>query len=261
VKLALVDSHAHLSDNAFAEDLAEVVARAQEHHVAAIINIGYNLSSSEQVVELACKHRDMFAAVGIHPHDARQVQSELLGIEGLLRESKVVAVGEIGLDYHWNTWPKEVQLEAFRVQIELAKANKLPFVVHDREAHADILRVLKEHAPFLNRFVMHCFSGSAEFAGECIRLGGYISLAGPVTFRNAVQPVTVAQRVPLERLLLETDCPYLAPQAWRGKRNEPAYVRAVAEQVALVRGESLETIASATTANAREVFGLGGVGL
>ncbi len=256
---SLVDTHAHLTDKAFAEDLTPVLGRSREQGVSRVINVGYNLTSSLRVVAMTEQHQDLFAAVGIHPHDAPQaLGTEMQGVEELLQHDRVVALGEIGLDYYWNTWPRDTQIEAFRAQIQLAKAREIPFIVHDRDAHGDILSVLKTNAPYPAGFVMHCFSGSAEFADECIRLGGYISLAGPVTFKNAVKAVRVAQAVPLERLLIETDCPYLAPHPWRGKRNEPSYLRVIAERIAEVRGDSLQIIAEYTSANAQQVFRFGG---
>ena len=256
---SLVDTHAHLTDKAFAEDLTQVLGRLREQSVSRVINVGYNLTSSLRVVAMAEQHQDLFAAVGIHPHDAPQALGiEMQGVEELLHHDRVVALGEIGLDYYWNTWPRDTQIEAFRAQIQLAKANELPFIVHDRDAHGDILSVLKSNAPYPAGFVMHCFSRSAEFAEECIRLGGYISLAGPVTFKNAVKAVRVAQAVPLERLLIETDCPYLAPHPWRGKRNEPSYLRVIAERIAEVRGNSLQEVSEQTSANAQQIFRFGG---
>ncbi|MDP3488029.1 MAG: TatD family hydrolase, partial [Bacillota bacterium] len=233
----VIDTHAHLNDKAFADDIGEVVDRAVSGGVSDIVVVGYDLPSSEHAVRLAHEYGPLWAAVGVHPHDAPQ--ADITGLERiytLTQASKTVAIGEIGLDYYWNTWPKEQQQQAFRQQIELAKNVSLPFIVHDRDAHGDVLAILREHGAFPDGFVMHCFSGSAEFARECIQLGGYVSLAGPVTFHNAARLLDVAKEVPLERLLIETDCPYLAPHPHRGKRNEPQYVNLVLSVIAQLRG-------------------------
>lgn len=253
----LIDTHAHLNDPAFTLDLSSVLARAGEAGVGKIVVVGHNMVTSRQAVALAVQNKDIYATVGIHPHDAVEVGEETLAeLARRLRHPRVVALGEIGLDYHWNSWPTEVQQEAFRAQIALAKSLGKPFVVHDRDAHADVLTFLKEQAPYPQGFVMHCFSGSLEIAQECMRLGGFISLAGPVTFKNAARLHEIALRVPLERLLLETDCPYLAPDPCRGQRNEPAFLVSIAEAVAVRRRIKLTALALATTANAEALFGL-----
>lgn len=253
----LVDSHAHLNDAAYLEDLPEVVERAFGAGVGAILVVGYDLKSSQRAKELAYEYPGVHAAVGIHPHDAPEcTESALETLTSMLKDPRVKALGEIGLDYYWNTWPKEVQQRAFRLQLNLAKRLSVPFIVHDRDAHGDVLALLKEQAPYKDGFVMHCFSGSPEFARECLRLGGHISLAGPVTFRNAFKLVEVALEVPLDRLLLETDCPYLSPDPFRGKRNEPARVTRVAEAIALIKGVEYEQVALATTGNATRLFGM-----
>lgn len=253
----LVDSHAHLNEAAFVEDLPAVVQRAWDAGLGAVVVVGYDLKSSQRAKEIALEYPGVYAAVGIHPHDAPECNSEALStLADLLKGDRVKALGEIGLDYYWNTWPREIQQRSFRLQLDLAKCLAVPFVVHDRDAHGDVLALLKERAPYPAGFVMHCFSGSSEFARECLRLGGHVSLAGPVTFRNASKLLDVAREVPLERLLLETDCPYLSPDPFRGKRNEPARLVRVAEAIALVRGLDLEHLALATTENAKRLFGL-----
>jgi len=215
------------------------------------------MRTSRQAVVLAEQQMDIYATVGIHPHDAVEVgEDSLAELAQHLRHPRVVALGEIGLDYHWNSWPKEVAQKAFRAQIALAKSLEKPFIVHNRDAHADILALLKEQAPYPSGFVMHCFSGSLEIARECMRLGGFISFAGPVTFKNAVRLQEVALHVPLDRLLIETDCPYLAPDPCRGQRNEPAFLVNIVRSIALRRGMKLAELASTTTANARTLFGV-----
>jgi len=253
----VVDTHAHLNDKAFTEDLDEVITRAVSGGVTDIIVVGYDLASSEHAVRLSRDYGPLWAAVGVHPHDAPQADAAgLARIAMMAQATKAVAIGEIGLDYYWNTWPKEQQQHAFRQQIDLAKNASLPFIVHDRDAHGDVLAILQEHRVFPAGFVMHCFSGSPEFARECIKLGGYISLAGPVTFRNAAKLLEVAKEVPLEHLVIETDCPYLAPQPHRGKRNEPQYANLVLNAIAQLRGLPVEDVADQTTLNAKNLFGL-----
>ncbi|MBT9133693.1 MAG: putative metal-dependent hydrolase YcfH [Firmicutes bacterium] len=256
----LVDTHAHLNDPAFTADLPLVLARATKAGVRKIVVVGHNMATSRQAVALALQSDDCYATVGVHPHDAPETAEDSLAeLAGLLGQTRVVALGEIGLDYHWNTWPKEVSQRAFRAQIALAKALCKPFVVHNRDAHADVLALLKEQAPYHHGFVMHCFSGSLEVARECMRLGGDISLAGPVTFRNAHNLHDVAKNIPLERLLIETDCPYLAPDPYRGQRNEPAFLVKIAEAIAFRRGLDVTKVAEATSANAQRLFSLGDV--
>ena len=257
MKPVLIDTHAHLTDERLAGDISQVLAKAREAGVAAVINAGYNMDSSRAVYSLAGSCAPCYAVVGIQPSEAPQALGAELGeIATMLAHPKVVGIGEIGLDYYWNAHPKEVQMAAFVRQIELAKEFKVPFVVHDRDAHGDILEALNRCAPYPQGFVMHCFSGSPEFAEICVKLGGYISLAGPVTFRNAVKPARVAASVPLERLLLETDCPYLTPHPYRGQLNHPAYLPLIAERIAELRGLTLAQVAAQTTANACLVFGL-----
>jgi len=259
VTAVFIDSHAHLDDERFAHDLADVLARAAALQVARIVTVGYNMLSSRRAVDLARGNKQSWAAVGIHPHDAPQCEEgNLAQIETWLRQGEAVALGEIGLDYYWNTWSKEIQQAAFQAQIVLAKSLAVPFIVHNRDAHADVLRILKAHAPYPAGFIMHCFSGSGEVADECLRLGGHLSFAGPVTFQNAHKLHMVAKRVPLERLLIETDCPYLSPHPLRGQRNEPARVVLVAEALAALHGVEIEKIAQYTTRNAEDLFRRGG---
>jgi len=254
----LIDTHAHLNDPAFSSDLPAVLSRALEAQVQKIIVVGHNMATSRQAVFLARNNTDLYATVGIHPHDVPEVVDENLAeLAELLVEPRVVALGEIGLDYYWSTWPQEESKRAFREQLALSKSADKPFVVHNRDAHGDVLSLLKEQVPYPRGFVMHCFSGSLEVALECMRLGGFISLAGPVTFRNAQRLRELALKVPLERLLLETDCPYLAPDPYRGQRNEPAYLAGIAQAVARLRGLDVAAVVSATTTNAEALFSLG----
>jgi len=254
----LVDTHAHLSDERFKNDLPEVLERAEAAGVEKIVTVGYDLPSSQASVDLAKKFANVWAAVGIHPHDAPRCEKDSLAkLAAWLEGKQAVALGEIGLDYYWNTWDKETQKRAFSAQIELAKSLNVPFIVHNRDAHRDVLDVLKEHAPYRAGFVMHCFSGSAEVALSCLKLDGFISFAGPATFQNARQTVLAARAVPLDRLLIETDCPYLAPHPYRGQRNEPARVALVAEALAGILATPATEVISATTNNASTLFGRG----
>lgn len=255
----LVDTHAHLDIEEFDGDREDVIKRALGEGVGIIINASFDLASSQRSVALAGRHESIYALVGIHPHDAGDVPGDYLARLGeLAGKPGVVAVGEIGLDYYRDLSPRPVQQKIFREQLALARDLDLPVVIHDRDAHGDLLDILKRDGPGKRGGVMHCYSGSWEMAKVCLAMGFFISIAGPVTFPNATKLKDIAARLPLERLLIETDCPYLAPQARRGKRNEPAYVRYVAEEIASLRGVRMEELARAVTANAGVIFGLPG---
>ncbi|MDR3559897.1 MAG: TatD family hydrolase [Negativicutes bacterium] len=252
----LFDSHAHIDDKRFNDDREDVIARAAAAGVTGIINAGADMFSSARAVELAEKYPAVYAAVGIHPHDAKEAKDTDYEKLSLWAEKpKVVAIGEIGLDYHYDLSPRDVQQTVFVRQLDLARQLAMPVIIHDREAHADIMATMKKEGRGLSG-VFHCFSGSLEMAREVLALGLYISIAGPVTFANAHKLLEIAQVIPLDRLLVETDSPYLTPQPHRGKRNEPAYVRLVAEKVAEIRGITLEALAAATTDNVRQVFNI-----
>lgn len=253
----LFDTHAHLNAEQFEEDLVEVVERARQEGVENMVIVGFDRPTITRAMELVEQYEFMYACVGWHPVDAIDMtDADLAWIEELASHPKVVAIGEMGLDYHWDKSPKEIQKEVFRKQIRLAKKVKLPIVIHNREATADIVEILKEERAEEVGGIMHCFSGSVEVAEECVQMNFYISLGGPVTFKNARKPKEVAEAVPLEMLLIETDCPYLAPHPNRGKRNEPSYVKLVAEQIAEIKGISYEEVAAKTTANAKKLFGI-----
>lgn len=253
----LFDTHVHLNAEQYKEDLEEVIERALNEGISRMVVVGFDRPTIEKAMELVEKYDFMYASVGWHPVDAIDMKDEdLLWIEELASHPKVVAIGEMGLDYYWDKSPKEIQKEVFRRQIQLAKKVKLPIVIHNREATADIVEILKEEGAEEVGGIMHCFSGSPETAKECVDMNFYISLGGPVTFKNAKKPKEVAEAIPLEKLLIETDCPYLAPHPYRGKRNEPSYVKLVAEQIAEIKGLSLEEVAEATTANAQKLFGI-----
>lgn len=247
----LTDTHTHLDAIQFEEDRHEVINRAKETGVTRIVNIGFNRETIPTTMALAEQYDFVYAAIGWHPQDAQHMRDgDLEWIEELCKHEKVVAVGEIGLDYYWDKSSKEVQQRIFREQIRLARKAGLPIVIHNRDAHLDILTILKEEKAAEVGGIMHCFSGSWETAKQCLAMNFYISFGGPVTFKNAKQPKEVLAQVPLDRLLLETDAPYLTPHPYRGKRNESSYVKLVAEAAAEIHGITLEEMAQITTDNA-----------
>jgi TatD DNase family protein len=253
----LFDTHVHLNAEQFSEDLNEVIDRARMEGVQYMVVVGFDRPTILKAMELIEEYDFIYASIGWHPVDAIDMRDEdLMWIEELANHPKVVAIGEMGLDYYWDKSPKEVQQEVFRKQIQLAKKVKLPIVIHNREATADIVTILKEENAAEVGGIMHCFSGSVEIAKDCVEMNFYISLGGPVTFKNAKKPKEVAQEIPLNKLLIETDCPYLAPHPYRGKRNEPSYVKLVAEQIAELKGLSYEEVSQATTENAKILFGI-----
>ena len=255
----LFDSHSHLDFPNLAADLPAVLARAGAAGVRYIVTVGAGegIGASSRAIVLAQAHPNIWAAVGCHPHDAKVLTDEDLGrLAALARSPRVVALGEIGLDYAKEYSPREVQQKRFRDQLRLARELDLPVVIHDRDAHDDTLAILRKVGVGPRAGIMHCFSGDAGLALELIGMGFYISVPGVITFANAKQLQNAARAVPLDRLLIETDSPFLAPVPHRGKRNEPAFVRLTAEALARVRGESLAAVAAATTQNAARVFGI-----
>ena len=254
----LIDTHAHLQMKDYDNDRDEVIDRAAEAGVHYIINVGLNLPSSRQAVKLAEEHENLYAAAGVHPHDAKLLDAKTLdALRDLAGHPKVVAIGEMGLDYYRDLSPRPVQRSAFEKQLCLAEEVGLPVIVHNRDAHADTLEILQRHADRV-RGVMHCFSGDEDFADNCIQMGLYISFAGPVTYRKSYQLREVAAHVQWDKFFVETDCPYLAPQFRRGKRNEPSYVKAVAKKIAEIRRTTFPEIARITTANVKALFGIAG---
>ena len=251
----LFDTHAHLDAPQFDEDRVEVIRRAQEAGVEYIVNIGFDRKTIPTTMQLAEEYDSIYAAVGWHPVESVFMEEgDLQWIEELCKHPKVVAIGEIGLDYHWDTSPKDVQQRVFREQIRLAKKINKPVVIHNRDAHADVVRILQVEEAYKVGGIMHCFSGSWEIAKQCLDMNFYISFGGPVTFKNARVPKEVLSQVPLDRLLIETDCPYLAPHPFRGKRNEPSYVTLVAEMAAEIKGISVEEIIQITTENGKRCY-------
>lgn len=252
----LFDSHAHLNDSQFEGEREEVIRRAREEYgVSRILNVGFDRETIQDTLKLAGSYDFIYAAVGWHPVDAIDCTEEDLDwIEELTDHPKVVALGEMGLDYHWDKSPKGIQESVFRQQIRLARELNLPIIIHNREADEDVVRLLREEKAEEVGGVMHCFGGDWEMAQECLDMNFMIGLGGPVTFKNARQPKEIAKRVPIDRLLVETDCPYLAPHPNRGKRNETGYVRLVAEKIAELREMPLEELARHTYQNANRLF-------
>ncbi|MEC9488230.1 MAG: TatD family hydrolase [Halanaerobium sp.] len=253
--MELIDTHAHLDDRRFNKDREEVIKRAGEQGVKTIVNIGANLASSRQAVEIARQWLNIWAVVGIHPHQAREVDSGVLrAIERLAGDDRVLAIGEIGLDYHYDNSPRDIQRRVFRTQLRLAHKLELPVVIHSREAEEDTLQIMEEEDIAGLGGIMHCFPGGLEFAQRCIDMNLYLAFGGILTFGSADTARSVVEKMPLEYLLLETDCPYLTPHPHRGKRNEPAYVRLVAEKVAEIRGLQMEKVAEITSRNFWNLF-------
>lgn len=253
----LIDSHAHLDDERFDQDRDMIIRNLKSNGIELVVNVGADLKTSKSTVELAKKYENIYAAVGVHPHSATQLDDEALET---LREyasgEKVLAIGEIGLDFYYDNSPRDVQRSAFKSQIELAKQLGLPIIIHSREADQETFDTVKAAQDGKLKVLLHCYSGSAELAEEYLKLGCYISLAGPVTFKNARVPKEVAEVVPLDRLLVETDSPYLTPEPYRGKRNEPMFVKYVAQQIADLKGISMEELSKATRENTKEFFGI-----
>lgn len=251
-----IDSHAHLDDERFNEDRTELINSLKENKIDLVLNIGYDLKSSRASVHLANNHDQIYAVIGVHPHDAQDVAGGYLEqLKELSKEKKVLAIGEIGLDYYYDNSPREIQRRVFKEQIKLAQDLNLPVVIHTRDADQETFEIIKEAVQNGGlKGVMHCYSGSVEMARDYLKLGFYISLGGPVTFKKARVPKEVAKAVPLNRLLIETDCPYLTPEPFRGRRNEPKLVAYTAEAIAEIKGISIEELAEETSRNVRELF-------
>jgi TatD DNase family protein len=253
----LIDTHAHLQWPAFGKDREEVIERAFAAGLKAIVSVGYDLNASREAVQIANDHESIYAVVGIHPHNAKTMSASVLdSLRELAQDPKVVAIGEIGLDYYRDLSPRARQKEAFEQQILLAKELELPMVVHDREAHNDVLEVIRSFGKDVNG-VLHCFSGDLKMAEEAIDLGYLISIAGPVTFPNARKLHQLVQHLPEESIVLETDCPFLPPQSRRGERNEPLYILETAHKVAELKGMQLDELVELTSQNARRMFEIG----
>jgi TatD DNase family protein len=258
---ALVDSHAHLDSKSFTNDLEEVIERAHNNAVEYILTVGCDLESSRASVDIAQRFPKIFASVGIHPHDASTVNEEVIIELAQMAKSidKVVAIGETGLDFYRDHSPRDLQRASFRRHIQLAKDVGKPLIIHDRDAHDEVIQIMREERAADIGGVLHCFSGDLEMARKCVEMGFYLSFAGPLTYPKNEALRDIARTLPIDIMLIETDCPYLAPQQWRGKRCEPALVRATAEKLAEIKGLTLEDVSRITSLNAWRLFGIGEV--
>ncbi len=250
----IFDTHAHYDDSRFDEDREDVFVRLKEQGVTNIVNCGCDLRTSLKTVEFTENYDFIYGAVGVHPHEAEDTtEEELLKIKELYSKKKIVAVGEIGLDYHYDFSPRERQLEIFERQLKLANEFNLPAIIHDREAHEDTMKLLKSYKP---KGVVHCFSGSAEMAKEIIKLGLYIGIGGAVTFKNAKKPVEVVENLPIDRLVLETDAPYMTPVPFRGQRCDSAHIAYTAEKIAEIRKIDVQELIDICNENAKKLFNI-----
>ena len=252
----LFDTHAHMNDPAFDADREEVLLSLKDRGVEFMMNVGCCRESSRDCVAMAEKYPFVYASVGTHPDAADEVTEDVLEEYRQLvaAHPKVRAIGEIGLDYYYETIPRQIQQQAFRMQMELARELKMPVIVHERNAHDDGMRIAKEFKDVTG--VFHCYSGSAEMARQLVDMGWYIGFTGVLTFKNARKAVETAQRIPLDRIVLETDCPFMAPEPFRGKRNDPGYLYRMAERLAEIRGISAEEVHTATMDNAKRLYRL-----
>ena len=250
----LFDTHAHMNDEAFDADRHQLLCGLEEKGVGLVMNAGCSLESSREAVELAEKYPFVYASVGSHPDAADEVDAAVLEEYRKLCKlsGKVKAIGEIGLDYHYEDIPRQVQRKAFRMQMALAKELNMPVIVHEREAHDDGMAIVREFPEVTG--VFHCYSGSAEMARQLVDRGWYIGFTGVLTFKNARKAVETAMAIPLERIVLETDCPYMAPEPFRGKRNDPGYLFRMAEKLAELRGMPVEQIRAITTENGKRLY-------
>jgi TatD DNase family protein len=253
----IFDTHAHYDDKRFDEDRDVLLNQLHQDGISYILNASASPESLDASIALAEKYPFVYAALGIHPHDAEKMDEKIIDkIRALSKNSKVVAIGEIGLDYYYDNSPRDIQRYWFERQIELAKELSLPIIIHDRDAHEDTINILKKTDVKQVGGIFHCFSGSAQMAMEMLRLNLYIAIGGPVTFKNARKTIEVVEAVPLEKLLVETDCPYLSPEPYRGKRNNSGYLVHIIRKIAEIKGISESEVAETTLMNAKKVFGL-----
>ena len=253
----LIDTHAHIDMQNYSEQFEDILNNANNNSVEKIIIPGVEPLGFNRIIEIIEKYDNIYGALGVHPSEAKTFNDDVSDRMLLLgTNKKIVAVGEIGLDYYWDKSFVELQKEIFIRQIEIAKELRKPVIIHDRDAHSDTFEILKQTKAKDTGVVMHCFSGSAEFAMQCVQEGFYIALGGVVTFKNAKKMKEVAKIVPIEKLLLETDSPYLTPEPFRGKENQPAYVKYAAEEIARLREIDLDELAQRTSENAMRVFKL-----
>ena len=249
----IFDTHAHLNDSAFDEDREELISGLPEKGIGFVMNVGCCLDSSKDCIALAEKYPFIYASVGSHPDSAGEVCEELMQTYlDMSKHSKVKAIGEIGLDYYYEGFDREIQIKAFEMQMELARQAQLPVIVHERDAHGDGMDIVRKFPDVTG--VFHCYSGAAEMARQLVDLGWYIGFTGVLTFKNARKAVETAASIPLERILLETDCPYMSPEPFRGKRNDPGRLIHMAQKLAEIRGLSVEEIIAITTENAKRLY-------
>lgn len=254
--MRLFDTHAHLSDDAFDADRHELIPKLPESGIARIVDVACDVRTAHKTIELIDRYPFIYGTVGMHPHDVKYMNNSLMDrIAESLGHEKMLALGEIGLDYHYDLSPREDQKKWFVEQLELAKQLGYPVVLHIREAFGDCMEILREHKDGL-RGIMHCFSGSVETAYECLDLGLSFSFGGAVTFKNAKKPIEVIRSIPLESILLETDCPYMTPVPHRGERNDPSYIGLTCEKIAEIRGMDISEAADITYRNACKAFGI-----
>ena len=253
----LFDTHAHLNDPAFDEDREALMAGLADKGIGLVMNAGCSLESSRDIIRMAERYPWLYASVGSHPDSADEVNEAVIEeYRKLCCHEKVKAIGEIGLDYYYEDIPREIQKKAFRMQMALANELDMPVIIHEREAHDDGMRIVKEFPKV--KGVFHCYSGSAEMARQLVNMGWYIGFTGVLTFKNARKAVETAASIPLERIVLETDCPFMAPEPFRGKRNDPGYLPKMAEKLAEIRGISVEEAIAVTTENAKRLYRIEG---
>ncbi len=249
----LFDTHAHMNDPVFDQDRDALLQSLPGQGVCLVMNPGCSLHNSRQAIAIAEQYDFVYAGVGTHPDTAEEVNEDVIDQYRILcRHEKVKAIGEIGLDYYYETIPRDIQKKAFRMQMELARETGLPVIIHERDAHDDGMRIVKEFPDVTG--VFHCYSGSAEMARQLVNMGWYIGFTGVLTFKNARKAVETAQSIPLERIVIETDCPFMAPEPFRGKRNHPGYLYRMAERLAELRGISVEEIDAITTENGKRLY-------
>ena len=256
-KEMLFDTHAHLDDKKYDSDRAEVIDYIKKEGVSLLVNVGADMESSETTLQLAKEYDFIYAAVGVHPYDEPDLtEADIARLREMAKDEKVVAIGEIGLDYHYENTDREGQKRGFKMQLELAKELKMPVIIHDRDAHKDTMDILRACNVRDCGGVFHCYAGSVEMAKEILDWGMYIAFGGSLTFKKSVKPKEVAQYVPLDRLVTETDAPYLAPEPQRGRRNDSRYMHFVAELIAQLKGVSYEEVARASYENGKKLFGI-----
>ena len=252
----LFDTHAHMNDEAFDTDREQMILGLKDKGIEYVMNVGCSLHSSGDCIAMAEKYPFVYASVGTHPDAADEVDTSVIEqYRRMAQHPNVLAIGEIGLDYYYETVPRETQQKAFRMQMELARELGMPVIIHERDAHDDGMRIVKEFKDVTG--VFHCYSGSAEMARQLVNMGWYIGFTGVLTFKNARKAVETAERIPLDRIVLETDCPFMAPEPFRGKRNDPGYLYRMAERLAEIRGISVEEAHAATMENAKRLYRLG----